>query len=233
MWGWLRPLTGGSEAAGGSSWRSAQRDHGEAVAELLMLELSGAVRDAERTTRAREAEFRRLRSGVDYSWLASPPRPPNMELPPAERMALEALCAQVRPADCGPTILRFRQTVCEFEAEPAEVVGLFRNVVREVVDRARSEEALRRLSKQWGPSRRGRPLAWASALLLPRSPARIHPSDAATADSIIRSISEDVERGGGAARVPCAAERGGDPLHEPPPKRAFSMPELQRGAAHS
>lgn len=92
---------GGSEP----QYRSSRREPSEVVTDTLMLELSWQLKEAERLQRERDSEYRRLKTGVDYSWLMSTPRS-SFDISAGERHALEELCAKVPPAHCGAVILR-------------------------------------------------------------------------------------------------------------------------------
>lgn len=86
-------------------YRSARREPAEVVTDTLMLELSWQMKEAERLQRERDNEYRRLRTGVDYSWLVSAPRV-SYDISHGERLALEDLCSKVHPSYCGAVILR-------------------------------------------------------------------------------------------------------------------------------
>lgn len=75
------------------------------VLETLMMELAGQLREVERQQRERRSAVRKVCTGVDYSWLASTPRP-SYDLSPAERLQLEGVCARIHPSYCGSAILR-------------------------------------------------------------------------------------------------------------------------------
>nr|XP_044997765.1 protein RD3 [Jaculus jaculus] len=156
------------------------RSPAEMVLETLMMELAGQMREAERQQRERSNSVKKICTGVDYSWLASTPRP-TYDLSPGERLQLEDVCAKIHPSYCGPAILRFRQLLAEREPEVQEVARLFRSVLQEVLERMRQEEAARRLTRQWSLRPRGS-LAF-------KTRARIAPFA-----SDIPTISEDVER---------------------------------------
>ena len=94
---WLR----GSEAPP----RPEPRSPAEMVLDTLMVELAGQMREAERQQRERSHAVRKVCTRVDYSWLASAPRP-TYDLSPGERLQLEDVCAKIHPAYCGPAILR-------------------------------------------------------------------------------------------------------------------------------
>ncbi|XP_037351954.1 protein RD3 [Talpa occidentalis] len=160
--------------------RLSSRSPAEMVLETLMMELAGQMREVERQQRARTHAVRKVRTGADYSWLASAPRP-SYDLSPGERLQLEDVCAKIHPSYCGPAILRFRQLLAEREPEVQEVARLFRSVLQEVLELMRQEEEALKLTSQWpraGP---------ALAAFRPR--ARIAPFA-----SDIPTISEDVER---------------------------------------
>ncbi|KAJ8391511.1 hypothetical protein AAFF_G00088330 [Aldrovandia affinis] len=126
--------------------RSAQKSPEDVVTDTLMLELSWQMKEAERTQRERDSEYRRLQTGVDYGWLASYPRS-TYDITAGERLGLEDLCAKIHPSYCGAVILRLRQVVLENEPEVQEVSSLFRSVLLEALDRMREEEEARRLSR--------------------------------------------------------------------------------------
>ncbi|XP_004700196.1 protein RD3 [Echinops telfairi] len=178
--------------------RLSSQSPAEMVLETLMMELAGQMQEAERQQRARSNTSRKIRTGVDYSWLASVPRL-TYDLSPGERLQLEDVCAKIHPSYCGPAILRFRQLVAEQEPEVQEVAKLFRSVLQEVLERMKEEEEAHKLTRQWSLRPRG-----SLALATFKTRARISPFA-----SDIRTISEDVER------------------ETPPPPRAWSMPEFR------
>ncbi|XP_006198938.3 protein RD3 [Vicugna pacos] len=158
--------------------RLSSRSPAEMVLETLMVELAGQMREAERQQWERSNAVRKICTGVDYSWLASAPRP-TYDLSPGERMQLEDVCAKIHPSYCGPAILRFRQLIAEHEPEVQEVSGLFRSVLQEVLERMQQEEEAQKLTRQWN--------------LRPRATFKTRARIAPFA-SDIRTISEDVER---------------------------------------
>ncbi|XP_075396685.1 protein RD3 [Tenrec ecaudatus] len=158
--------------------RLSSQSPAEMVLDTLMMELAGQMREAERQQRARNNTNRKIRTGVDYSWLASTPRL-TYDLSPGERLQLEDVCAKIHPSYCGPAILRFRQLVAEHEPEVQEVAKLFRSVLQEVLERMKEEEEAHKLTRQWSLRPRG----------TFKTRARISPFA-----SDIRTISEDVER---------------------------------------
>lgn len=85
--------------------RLSSRRPAELVLETLMMELAGQMREAERQQWERGNAVRKICTGVDYSWLASAPRP-TYDLSPGERLQLEDVCAKIHPSYCGPAILR-------------------------------------------------------------------------------------------------------------------------------
>ncbi|KAJ8790179.1 hypothetical protein J1605_004646 [Eschrichtius robustus] len=161
--------------------RLSSRSPAEMVLETLMVELEGQMREAERQQWERSNAVRKICTGVDYSWLASAPRP-TYDLSPGERLQLEDVCAKIHPSYCGPAILRFRQLMAEQEPEVQEVSRLFRSVLQEVLERMKQEEEAHKLTRQWSLRPRG-------SLATFRSRARITPFA-----SDIRTISQDVER---------------------------------------
>ncbi|KAM3602528.1 uncharacterized protein V6R79_005774 [Siganus canaliculatus] len=197
-------------------YRSPQRDPADVVTETLMLELSWQMKEAERQQRERENEYRRLKTGVDYSWLASPPRS-SYSLSTGEKLGLEDLCSKVAPPYCGLVILKFREAMQANEPEVQEVTSLFRSVLLETLDQLKEEQETQRLARQWNNKR-----AMSMSLINFRSRIKINPFGStvgltsAAADgaglSDLKTVSEDVERGmGGEERA----------------QRVWSMPDFR------
>ncbi|XP_077408635.1 protein RD3 [Vanacampus margaritifer] len=173
------------------------RDPADVVTDTLMLELSWQLKEAERQQRERESEYRRLRTGVDYSWLASAPRS-SYSISTGERLGLEDLCSKVPPSCCGLVILKFRDAIQAGEPEVQEVSGLFRSVLLEALEQLKEEEEAQRLARQWGNKR-----AKSMSLVNFRSRIKINPfgstagliSGEGARLSDLKTVSEDVERG--------------------------------------
>nr|XP_020459696.1 protein RD3-like [Monopterus albus] len=109
-----------------------------------MLEFSWQLKEAERRQREREKEYRRLKTGVDYSWLASTPRS-SYNISTGERLSLEGLCSKVPPSCCGFVILKFREAMQASEPEVEEVLGVFRSVLLEALDHLKEEQEAQHL----------------------------------------------------------------------------------------
>uniref|UniRef100_A0A3Q3KF77 Uncharacterized protein n=1 Tax=Monopterus albus TaxID=43700 RepID=A0A3Q3KF77_MONAL len=120
----------------------------DVVTDTLMLEFSWQLKEAERRQREREKEYRRLKTGVDYSWLASTPRS-SYNISTGERLSLEGLCSKVPPSCCGFVILKFREAMQASEPEVEEVSGLFRSVLLEALDHLKEEQEAQQLAHQW------------------------------------------------------------------------------------
>nr|XP_061842985.1 protein RD3-like isoform X2 [Nerophis lumbriciformis] len=191
--------------------RSPRKDPAVVVTDTLMVELGWQLKEAERQQRERENEYRRLKTGVDYSWLASTPRS-SYSLSTGERLGLEDLCSKVPPSCCGLVILKFRDAIRAGEPEVHEVSGLFRSVLLEAVDRMKEEQEAQRLARQWNNKR-----ATSMSLVNFRSRIRINPFGSTaglTAGdgaglSDLKTVSEDVER---------CTEKG---------ERVWSMPDFR------
>lgn len=168
------------------------------VMETLMMELNWQIKEAEKQQRERENEYRKIKTGVDYSWLVSYPKH-SYEINPGERLQLEDLCAKIQPSYCGPVILRFRHLITEYDPEVQEVAPLFRSVLQEAFDKMREEEESKKLASQWNTRR-----TLSLSLTTFKSRSRIYPFS-----SDIKTISEDVEQG------------------SEPTRRVWSMPEFQ------
>ncbi|MBN3309607.1 protein RD3 [Amia ocellicauda] len=178
--------------------RHAQRSPTDMVTDTLMLELSWQMKEAEKLQRERDNEYRKIKSGVDYSWLVSYPKN-TYDIAQGERLELEDVCTKIHPSYCGAVILRFRQLVTEYEPEVQEVSQIFRSVLLEALDKMKEEEEAKRLSRQWNNQR-----AMSLSLMTFKSRVRIYPFG-----SDIKTVSEDVERNG---------ERS---------KRVWSLPEFR------
>ncbi|XP_069624642.1 protein RD3 [Ranitomeya imitator] len=178
--------------------RLTQRNPADMVVETLMMELSWQMKQAEKQQRERENEYRKIKTGVDYSWLVNYPKH-SYDISPVERLQLEESCSTIHPSYCGPVILRFRQMVSEYEPEVHEVPRLFRAVLQEASEKMKEEEDVKKLARQWNTKR-----AMSLSLTTFKSRARIYPflSD-------IKTISEDVER------------------EVEPTRRVWSMPEFR------
>ncbi|KAM8846624.1 protein RD3 [Synchiropus picturatus] len=181
------------------NYRSPRRDPTDVVTDTLMLELTWQLKEAERQQRERENEYRRLKTGVDYSWLASTPRS-TFTISTGERLGLEDLCSKVPPASCGLVILKFREAMQANEPEVQEVSALFRSVLLEAVENLKEEQQAQRLTRQWTNKR-----AMSVSLMNFRSRIKINPFGSATTLtpsaangaplSDLKTVSEDVERG--------------------------------------
>uniref|UniRef100_A0A8C4R3G6 Uncharacterized protein n=2 Tax=Eptatretus burgeri TaxID=7764 RepID=A0A8C4R3G6_EPTBU len=181
---WLRSMAGAT--------RSHQRPL-EPCTTMLMAELVAQIREASRQAwrRSRVLCLQAPPGCADYTWLISLPQaPPSFDISSGVCLELEDLCGQLRPRDCGPAILRFRQLIESHEPEPSEVPMLFRSTLREFAEcpprttRARdggSGAAPRRThSLLWNLVPGGRSIGWFST-------ARIRPTPA------VSTISADVE----------------------------------------
>ncbi|XP_039982131.1 protein RD3 [Xiphias gladius] len=180
-------------------YRSPRRDPADVVTDTLMLEFGWQLKEAERRQRERENEYRRLKTGVDYSWLASTPRS-CYSISTGERIGLEDLCSKVPPSCCGLVILKFREVMQSDEPEVQEVPGLFRSILLEALDDLKEEQEAQRLARQWNNKR-----SMSMSLMNFRSRIKINPfgstvgltSTVAVGAGLsdLKTVSEDVERG--------------------------------------
>ncbi|KAG2467067.1 protein RD3 [Polypterus senegalus] len=165
-------------------FRHAQKSPADMVTDTLMMELSWQMKQAEKLQRERDNEYRRLKTGVDYSWLISYNKS-SYDITPGERLELEDTCSKIHPSFCGPVILRFRQMITEYEPEVQEVSHLFRTVLQEALEKMKEDEEAKKLARQWSNNKR----AMSLSLTTFKSRVRIYPFS-----SDIKTISEDVER---------------------------------------
>ncbi|KAM8939825.1 protein RD3-like [Pelodytes ibericus] len=140
-----------------SVMKLAPKSSSDLVTETLMLELGSHLKRSDKQQRERLIEYRRVKSGVDYTWLASVPRQ-AYELSPGDQLELRDICAKITTSQCGPVILRFRRLMLEFEPEGAEIPRLFRSVLQ---DFAAQEEEQRKKKQDghWEKRRRAKSLA--------------------------------------------------------------------------
>ncbi|KAM9704692.1 protein RD3 [Menidia menidia] len=177
-------------------YRSPRRDPADVVTDTLMLEFSWQLKEAERQHKERESEYRRLKTGVDYSWLASTPRS-SFSISTAERLALEELCSKVPPSCCGLVILKFRDVVQANEPEVQEVSGLFRSVLLEALDQLKEEQEAQRLARQWN-NKRAMSMNFRSRIKINPFGSTVGLTSAAadgTGLSDLKTVSGDVEKG--------------------------------------
>ncbi|GAA6098384.1 RD3 domain-containing protein [Tachysurus ichikawai] len=129
-----------------------QRTPEELVTNTLMLELGAMVKRTERICLERASEVRRRRSSSslpDYSWLAGPQPHVPYKLTPRDVLDLQELCSRIPPPQCGPVIVRFRNSVSELEPEVHEVPQLFRSVLRACLDEEHADEELQGRAARW------------------------------------------------------------------------------------
>ncbi|XP_017267509.1 protein RD3 [Kryptolebias marmoratus] len=179
-----------------SYYRSPRRDPADVVTDTLMLEFSWQLKETERQQRERESEYRRLKTGVDYSWLASTPRS-SFNISTGERLALEDLCAKVPPSCCGLVILKFRDALQSNEPEVHEVSGLFRSVLLEALDHLKEEQEAQRLTRQWN-NKRAMSMNFRSRIKINPFGSTVGLNSAVangTGLSDLKTVSEDVEKG--------------------------------------
>ncbi|GCC31665.1 protein RD3 [Chiloscyllium punctatum] len=176
----------------------SQRNPADVIIETLMMELSWQLKQAEKMQRERENEYRRIKTGVDYSWLISHPKQ-SYEVSPRERLELEEACSKIHPSYCGPLVLRFRQVIAEYEPEVHEVLQLFRAVLQDAFEQMKEDQDTNKLTRQWNKKQ-----TMSLSTTIFKSRVRIYPFS-----SNIKTVSEDVEQGFESAR------------------RVWSMPEFK------
>ncbi|XP_048391568.1 protein RD3 [Stegostoma tigrinum] len=176
----------------------SQRNPTDVIIETLMMELSWQMKQAEKMQRERENEYRRIKTGVDYSWLISHPKH-SYEMSPRMRLELEEACSKIHPSYCGPLVLRFRQVIAEYEPEVHEVVQLFQAVLQDALEQMKQDQDTSKLTRQWNKKQT---LSLSTTLF--KSRVRIYPFS-----SNIKTVSEDVEQDFESAR------------------RVWSMPEFK------
>ncbi|XP_073672669.1 protein RD3 [Garra rufa] len=199
-------------------YRSPRREPSEVVTDTLMLELSWQMKEAERQQRERDNEYRRLKSGVDYSWLMSTPRS-SYDISQGERLGLEDLCSKVPPSYCGTVIQRFRQVLMENEPEVQEVSGLFRSVLVEALERAQEEQEAQRLTHQWNNKR-----SISLSLMSFKSRVRINPFGSTLG---LKSNNYGSEEDGVDVKTVCGDVEKGLAQTTEKAQRVWSMPEFR------
>jgi len=113
----------------------------------------------------------------------------------------EILLYNAASKSCSPFLCRLRETLAANQPDAQEVLGLFRAVLLEEVDRVREEEESRRLTRQWNNKH-----SVSMSLVNFRSRIKINPfgstagltsasMEAGASDSDLKTVSRDVERG--------------------------------------
>ncbi|XP_073711698.1 protein RD3 [Misgurnus anguillicaudatus] len=199
-------------------YRCPRREPSDVVADTLMLELSWQMKEAERLQRERDNEYRRLKSGVDYSWLISTPRS-SYDISQGEKLGLEDLCSQVPPSHCGSVIQRFRQVLMENEPEVHEVSGLFRSVLTETLEHVQEEREVQRLGHQWNNRR-----SFSLSLLSFKSRVRINPFSSTLG---LKSNSYGSEEDGIDVKTVCGDVEKGIAHTAEKAQQMWSMPEIR------
>ncbi|KAK1796194.1 hypothetical protein P4O66_009266 [Electrophorus voltai] len=201
-----------------SQYRSPRRQPSEIVTDTLMLELGWQIKEAERLQRERDNEYRRLQTGVDYSWLMSTPRS-SYDISPGERLGLEDLCSRVHPSYCGAVIIRFRQVLMENEPEVQEVSGLFRYTLLDELERIQEEREAQRLARQWNNRR-----SVSLSLLSFKSRMRINPFGSSVG---LTSSGHGAEEGGREVHTVCGDVEKGQRQTADRAQRVWSMPDFR------
>ncbi|XP_051952233.1 protein RD3-like [Xyrauchen texanus] len=199
-------------------YRSPRREPSEVVTDTLMLELSWQMREAERLHHERDDEYRRVKSGVDYSWLMSTPHS-RYDISQGERLGLEDLCSKVPPSYCGSLIQRFRQVLLENEPEVQEVSGLFRSAIVETLECVQEEQEDQRLIHQWNNKR-----SISLSLLSFKSRVRINPFSSTLE---LNSNSYGSEEDGVDVKTVCGNVEKSLGLTTEKAPRVWSMPECR------
>ncbi|KAE8607571.1 hypothetical protein XENTR_v10011214 [Xenopus tropicalis] len=140
----------------GTAMKLVPKSSSELVTETLMLELGSHIKRSERQQRERLIEYRRVKSGVDYTWLASIPRQ-AYQISPGDQLELRDICSKITPSQCGQVILRFRRLMLEFEPEGGEIPRLFRSVLQDFVEQ--EEQRKKQQDVRWDKRRRAKSLA--------------------------------------------------------------------------
>ncbi|XP_043931352.1 protein RD3-like [Protopterus annectens] len=144
----LATLFGWNEGCSQPTHRSTE----ELVTETLMVELSSHVKRLEKMQRERIMEYHKLKAGVDYSWLITLPRQ-GYEIAPGEMLELRDICSKIKPAQCGPVILRFRKLVTEYEPEVYELSRIFHSVLQDFIEQEEKDEARRMMDYRFQKQR--------------------------------------------------------------------------------
>ncbi|GFO40526.1 retinal degeneration 3 [Plakobranchus ocellatus] len=138
---WRRGSADSYREPGG--YRPPARDQHMVACDTLMSELDFHMKELERSRVQAEQEARRIKTGVDYSWLMEYPSRPSYEMPQMERLELEELCYKIEGAECTRVIALFRQAINSRESpRPEDLPYLLRSCVRQVLDGRPTPETL-------------------------------------------------------------------------------------------
>lgn len=152
----------------GEVYKPPEKDEHMVACDTLMSELDFHIRELDNFRQEQEQEERRLKTGVDYSWLIES-HPKTYEIPPMERLELEELCYKVTGSECSRIISHFRDAVSQ-NARVEDLPYIMRSCVRKVLDERPLQESL----AEW-VSRRTQSIANFSVLRL-KSSSKVMPS---------------------------------------------------------
>ncbi|KAH9503619.1 hypothetical protein Btru_066995 [Bulinus truncatus] len=152
----------------GEVYRPAERDEHLVACETLLSELEYHIKELDRLRQAQEQEERRLKTGVDYSWLMES-HPKLYEIPQMERLELEELCYKVTGSECTHIITLFRDAISQ-EPRVEDLAYIMRSCVRKILDERPVPETL----TEW-VARRTQSIANFSLLRL-RPPGKVMPA---------------------------------------------------------
>uniref|UniRef100_A0A2C9LE14 Protein RD3 n=1 Tax=Biomphalaria glabrata TaxID=6526 RepID=A0A2C9LE14_BIOGL len=124
----------------GEVYRAPEKDEHTVACETLLSELEYHIKELDRLRQAQEQEERRLRTGVDYSWLMES-HPKLYEIPQMERLELEELCYKVTGSECTQVISLFRDAIAQ-GPRVEDLAYIMRSCVRKILDERPVPETL-------------------------------------------------------------------------------------------
>ncbi|XP_012940734.1 protein RD3 [Aplysia californica] len=175
-------------------YRPPERDEHMVACDTLMSELDFHIKEIDRFKRDQEQEERRMKTGVDYSWLMES-NPKIYEMPQMERLELEELCYKVTGPECTQIISLFRDAMSR-DPRVEDLPYIMRSCVKKTLDERPSQESLAEWVAKRTPS-----LANFSALRL-KPPGKVVPSSSAEAEDIEMQSNRGEERKSRAMSMP-------------------------------
>ncbi|XP_022098767.1 protein RD3-like [Acanthaster planci] len=155
----------------------SEKNEASVVRDCLMGELEYQMRERQHTQWQREEDRKKKQGVADYSWLVS--TPPKYYAPPQlQLLQLEELCSEVRPAETGRVINRFREVLVR-EPRVEEIPLLLKAVMHQVIQERPQEETL----GEWVAKR-------TTSLTRLRSNVRVSPLNTADAGDMDRQVTQ-------------------------------------------
>jgi len=141
---WLRGTGSGESCA------SPFRNEHLVACDVLMTELDFHIKELEYIKQEQKQEERRLKTGVDYSWLMEV-NTRGFEMSQMERLELEQLCCKVTGSEVTQVISLFRDSISR-DPPVEDLPFILRSCVKKILDERPNPESLYDWVWKWTPS---------------------------------------------------------------------------------